>query len=201
VCRPDECVPRPDASLQVFIILFAFYLPSATTTFFFDLSCHVVCLSRRFLLRFWHSLHISSHSVVISVFLCSFKFLCFTKYWNIFLRYCPWKSYSVYFWVDIYIFVPFGLLYFLLYFLGIQLTAVIIPHFFWEPTGSNLSWWCYFRIYFCLNLFRNMSSSSSQQSVRQMDPLENRLLLKSYIQNPKVSGFRWVFPQLIQSLP
>jgi hypothetical protein len=36
-----------------------------------------------------------------------------------------------------------------------------------------------------------MSSSDSQQSVRQMDPLENRLLLKSYIQFPKVSGFRW----------
>jgi hypothetical protein len=33
-------------------------------------------------------------------------------------------------WVDIYIFVPFGLLYLFLSFLGIQLTAVIISHFF-----------------------------------------------------------------------
>jgi tryptophan-rich sensory protein len=27
-----------------------------------------------------------------------------------------------------------------------------------------------------------------------MDPLENILLLKSYVQNPKVSGFGWAFP-------
>jgi hypothetical protein len=75
-------------------------------------------------------------------------------------------------------------------FLGIQLTTIIIQLFFLELVGSNLSWWCYFRIYFCLNLFRNMSSNGSQKSVRQMDHLENRLLLKLYVQNPKVLGFR-----------
>jgi hypothetical protein len=36
---------------------------------------------------------------------------------------------------------------------------------------------------------RNMTASSSQHNVQQMDPLENRLLLKSYAQIPKVSGF------------
>jgi hypothetical protein len=39
-----------------------------------------------------------------------------------------------------------------------------------------------------------MSSNGSQQSVKQMDPLQKRLLLKSYVQNPKVWGFRWAFP-------
>jgi hypothetical protein len=57
-------------------------------------------------------------------------------------------------WVDINVSVPFGLLYLLLHFLGIQLTTVIIPHFFLELTGSNLSWCCYFWIYFCLILFQ-----------------------------------------------
>jgi hypothetical protein len=73
---------------------------------------------------------------------------------------------------------------------GIQLTAVIIPHFFLELTGSNLSLWWYFWKYFCLNLFKNMTASGSQYNVRQMDHLENRLLLKPYAQIPKVSGFR-----------
>jgi hypothetical protein len=42
---------------------------------FIDLLCHVVCFSRGFLQRFWHSLHISSHPmifVVSSVILLSF---------------------------------------------------------------------------------------------------------------------------------
>jgi hypothetical protein len=46
---------------------------------------------------------------------------------------------------------------------------------------------------FMLNLFRNMLSSSSQHNVWQMDHLENWLLLKSYVQIPKVSRFRWAF--------
>jgi hypothetical protein len=82
-------------------------------------------------------------------------------------------------WVDIYIYI---------YAIWIALFAfVIFRHpidnchnttFFLELTGSNLSWWCYFWIYLCLNLFRNMSSSGSQQSDRQMNPLKNILLLK-----------------------
>jgi ABC-type multidrug transport system permease subunit len=55
---------------------------------FSDSSCHVVFFSRIFL-RFWHSLHISSHYMVFVV--SSFvllKFLCFLEYWNILLRFC-----------------------------------------------------------------------------------------------------------------
>jgi hypothetical protein len=42
-------------------------LPSAHHYIFIDLSCHVVCLSHGFLPKFWHSLHISSHSMVFAV--------------------------------------------------------------------------------------------------------------------------------------
>jgi hypothetical protein len=42
-------------------------LPSAHHCIFIDLSCHVVCLSRGFLPRFWHSLHIYFHSMVVVV--------------------------------------------------------------------------------------------------------------------------------------
>jgi hypothetical protein len=34
---------------------------------FIDLSCHVVCFFRGFLPRCWHSLHISSHSMVFDM--------------------------------------------------------------------------------------------------------------------------------------
>jgi hypothetical protein len=39
--------------------------------------------------------------------------------------------------------------------------------FFLKLTGSNISLWCYFWIDFCLNIFRNMMSSSFQHSVKQ----------------------------------
>jgi hypothetical protein len=65
--------------------------------------------------------------------------------------------------------------------------------FFLELTGSNISLWCYFWKYFCLNLFRNMSSSNSQHNIWQMDPLKNWPLLKSDVQIPKVSELRWAF--------
>jgi hypothetical protein len=45
---------------------------------FIDLSCHVVCFSQGFLLRFWHSLHISSHSMVFAV--TSFVLLVFVLF-------------------------------------------------------------------------------------------------------------------------
>jgi hypothetical protein len=132
------------------------------------------------------------------LYLCSFKFLCFLEYWNIwwlefFLRYCACKSYFVcvlgWFW---YIWV-----------IWIAIFAfVILVHpidschnntFFLGLTWSNISLWCYFWKYFCLNVFRNMSFSSSQHNIWQMDPLENWLLLKSDVQIPKVSGLRWAF--------
>jgi hypothetical protein len=48
---------------------------------FIDLSCHVVCFSRGFLPKFWHSLHISSHpmifivSSIILLSFCAFRIL------------------------------------------------------------------------------------------------------------------------------
>jgi hypothetical protein len=49
---------------------------------FIDLSCNVVCFSRRFFSRFWHSLHISSHSMVFAV--SSFVFFKFFVLFRIF---------------------------------------------------------------------------------------------------------------------
>jgi hypothetical protein len=42
-------------------------LPFAHHCIFIDLSCYVECFSRRFLPRFWHSQHISSHSMIFSM--------------------------------------------------------------------------------------------------------------------------------------
>jgi hypothetical protein len=50
-------------------------LPYTHLCIFIDLSWHVVCFSRGFLPRFWHSLHISSHPMIVivsSVILLSF---------------------------------------------------------------------------------------------------------------------------------
>jgi hypothetical protein len=110
-----------------------------------------------------------------------------------FLRYCTWKSYYVcvlglywyicVIWIAIFVFVILGHL----------IDSCHNTTFFFRLTGSNISLWCYFWKYFYLNLFRNMSSSSSQHNIWQMGPLENWLLLKSDVQIPKVSGLRWVF--------
>jgi hypothetical protein len=142
--------------------------------------------------------HFFSFHGICCIFLCSFKFLCFLEYWNIwwlefFLRYCAWKSYYVYvlgwywsiwvIWIAIFAFVI----------LGHPIDSCHNTTFFFGLIESNISLWCYFWNYFCLNLFRNMSSSSSQHNIWQMDPLENWLLLKSNVQIPKVSGLRWAF--------
>jgi hypothetical protein len=56
-------------------------LPYTHLCIFIDLSWHVVCFSRGFLPRFWHSLHISSHpmifivSSVILLSFCAFRIL------------------------------------------------------------------------------------------------------------------------------
>jgi hypothetical protein len=95
VHRPDECVPRPDVFFSG-ILFAAYFLCHSHCTTLFSYFCHVLSFSRRFLLRFWHSLDISSHFIVFIV--SSFvllKFLCFLEYWNIFLRYCAWKSFFV----------------------------------------------------------------------------------------------------------
>jgi hypothetical protein len=66
-----------------FLSVYLLSLPSAHHFIFIDLSCHIVCLSRGFLPRFWHSLHISSHPWYLLCLPYSFKFLCFLEDWNI----------------------------------------------------------------------------------------------------------------------
>jgi hypothetical protein len=120
---PDELVLRSDEILLGIFHCFLFQ-PVAHHCIFIDLSCHVVWFSHGFLPRFWHSLHISSYSVVISLSssvllsFCVFQNIWIFVDWNIFLRYCAWKSYSVYvlgwylyicaIWIAIFAFVIFG---------------------------------------------------------------------------------------------
>jgi hypothetical protein len=86
-------VTRPDG-ISTGLRLASLSLPYTHLCIFSDLSCHVMCFSRGFFLRFWHSLHISSHSMVFTV--SSFVLLSFCAFynigifddWNIFLRYC-----------------------------------------------------------------------------------------------------------------
>jgi hypothetical protein len=51
-------------------------LPYTHFCMFIDLSCHVVCSSCGFLLRFWHSLYFSSHSMICIVFPCILLSFC-----------------------------------------------------------------------------------------------------------------------------
>jgi hypothetical protein len=61
--------------------LASLFLPYTHLCIFIDLSWHVMCFSRGFLPRFWHSLHISSHprifiaSSVILLSFCAFRIL------------------------------------------------------------------------------------------------------------------------------
>jgi len=89
----------------------------------FSLIYHdMLCNSSGFLPRFWHSLHISSHFMVFVVpcFVLLKVFVLFKNIgnWNIVLRYCAWKSFSVcmlgwywyirIIWIAIFVFVILG---------------------------------------------------------------------------------------------
>jgi hypothetical protein len=98
--RTNGKVTRPDG-ISTGLRLASLSLPYAHLCIFIDLSCHVVCFSHGFLPRFWHSLHISSHSMVFDVSsfvllkFCAFKNIGIFVDWNTLLRYCAWKSYHV----------------------------------------------------------------------------------------------------------
>jgi hypothetical protein len=143
--------------------------------------------------------HFFSFHGICCIFLYSFKFLCFLEYWNIwclgiFLEILCMKilfSLCVRL-ILIYLgHLDCDLCFFLI--LGHPIDSCHNTTFFLGLTRSNISLWCYFWKYFCLNHFRNISSSSSQDNIWQMDPLENWLMLKSDVQIPKVSGLRWAF--------
>jgi len=179
-------VTRPDR-ISIGLRLASLSLPYTHLCIFINLSCHVVCFSHGFLLRFWHSLHISSHSMVFAVSsfvllsFCAFRILEYLVigifFWDIvhdnpFLSVC---------WAYLDIFYALWIAALLIFFFGIHLTAILNTTLFLELTGSNgifgdmSSWFG----------FRNMTSSGSQHNVWQMDPLENWLLLKSDVQNSK----------------
>jgi hypothetical protein len=124
VDRLNKLITRPDTILTGIVRRFLFQ-PAAHHCIFIDLSCHVVCFSREFLPRFWHYLHISSHSMIFfvsSFVLLSFFFfflLFFLAYWNIcWLEYfleilCMKNPILSMCWTDIDISRSFGLLFFL----------------------------------------------------------------------------------------
>jgi hypothetical protein len=65
---PSGCIRNTSRhDLYRFLSVSLLSLPSAHHFIFIDLLCHVVCLSYGFLPRCWHSLHISSHSIVFVV--------------------------------------------------------------------------------------------------------------------------------------
>jgi hypothetical protein len=141
------------------------FLPYTHLCIFIDFSWHVVCYSRGFLPRFWHSLHISSHpmifivSSVILLSFCAFRILeyllgYFFEIVCMKILFCLCVGLILIYlviWTAIFVFVS----------LGHPIDSCHNTTFFLGLTGSNISLWCYFWKYFCLNLFKNMSSSSS----------------------------------------
>jgi hypothetical protein len=157
---------------------------------FIDLSCHVLCFSRGFLPKFWHSFHISSHpmifivSSVILLRFCAFRILeyllgYFLEIVCMKILFCLCVGLIL-----IYIWVIWNVI-FAFVILGHPIDSCHNTTFFLGLTGSNISLWCYFWKYFCLNLFRNMSSSSSQHNIWQMDPFEKLTVVEVGCSNSK----------------
>lgn len=137
-----------------------------TSLHFIDLSCHVVCFSRRFFSRFWHSPHISSHSMVFaasSFVLLSFYAFRILEYLVIgfFLRYCAWKSFSVCVLGWSWYIYALSIAALLIFFSGIHLTVVLNTTLFLELTRSNGIFWDISGWFW----FRNMTSSGSQHNI------------------------------------
>jgi hypothetical protein len=163
-------VTRPDG-ISTGLRLASLFLPYTHLFIFIDLSWHVVCFSHRFLPRFWHSVHISSHpmvfivSSVILLSLCAFRILEYLL--EYFLEILCMKI--IFCLCDGLIFYALWIAALLIFLFGIHLTAVLNTTLFLELTGSNsifgsISGWFW---------FRNMTSSGTQHNVWQMHPLEN----------------------------
>jgi hypothetical protein len=161
-------VTHPDR-ISTGLRLASLSLPYTHLCIFIDLSWHVVCFARGFLLRLWHSLHNCSHSIifivssVILLSFCAFRILEYLLAY--FLEIVCMK---------ILFCLCVGLILIYLVIWIAIFTFVILEHpidschnttFFLGLTGSNVSLWCYFWKYLYLNLFRNMSSSSSQHNI------------------------------------
>jgi hypothetical protein len=181
----DLAVAHPDM-ISIGLRLASLSLPYIHLCIFIDLSYHVVCFSRGFLPRFWHSLHICSHpmifivSSIILLSFCAFRILeyllgYFLEIGCTKILFCQCAGL---------IFYALWITALLIFFFGIHLTSVLNTTLFLELIGSNgifgdISDW----------FFRNTTSNGSQHSDWQMHPLENWLLLKSDVQFPKVLGF------------
>lgn len=131
------------------------FLPYAHLCIFIDLSWHVVCFSRGFLLRFWHSVHISSHPMILTVSsvillsFCSFRILeyllgYFLEIGCMKILFCLCAGLIFYaLWITV----------LLIFFFGIHLTAVLNTTLFLELIGSNSifgdisGWWLCIRFY------------------------------------------------------
>jgi hypothetical protein len=147
VNRPDKCVPRPDMFFSGILFATWFLCHShytAVFSYFVMLWVFLADFSRDFGILCTSPFH-----GFWCVFLCSFKVLVLLKYWNIFLRYCAWKSFFVY--------VLGGYLYICAIWIAIFAFLILANTidncynitFFMDLTGTNISLWCYFWIDLC----------------------------------------------------
>jgi hypothetical protein len=179
VDRSDELVPCLEVILTGIFPLLSFSTSRTPLNFYwFIMSCCVFFLRiSPNILAF--SAHFFSFHDILCVFLYSFKFLCFLKYWNI----CWLEYFREILCMKILFCLCVGLI---LIYLGIlvcyiclcnfciQLKTVIIPHCFLNLQDLIFLVVVFLWRYFCLNLYKNMSSSGSQHNIWQMDPLENK---------------------------
>jgi hypothetical protein len=123
--------------------LASLFLPYTHLCIFIDLSWHVVCFSREFLLRLWHSLHNCSHSMILIVSsiillsLCAFRILEYLLIWIFFVHenhVCVlcWYWYIWVIWIAIFVCVI----------LGHPIDSCHNTTFFLGLTRSNISLWC-----------------------------------------------------------
>jgi len=198
-------VTSPDG-ISTGLRLASLSLPYTHICIFIDLSCHAVCFSGGFLLRFWHSLHISSHSMIffLSFFVllsfCTFRILEYLLIgifsWDI-VHGKPIMSVS---WVDL----DFCLM-----------NCCIAYIFLWLSFdschkcniifGTNRIWFFFVMVFLKIFLF-NLGSGICHPVAPSI--VFNRWIFwktDSYWSHlfifPKVSSFRWAFPPLMQSLP
>jgi hypothetical protein len=137
--RPNEMVTQLNAILTGFYLSLAFSAIHTPLFFYyyywFIMSC-CVFFSWISLEILAFSTHLFSFHDYFCVFLCSFKFLCLLEYWNI----CWLEYFLEILCMKIQFCLYVGLIFIYLFhldcyisfcnFWGIQLTAIIIPHFF-----------------------------------------------------------------------
>jgi hypothetical protein len=135
--RPDKLVLRPDTILTSIFPPLTFSTNCTPLHFYWFIMTCCVFFSRISPEILIFSAYLFSFHDLLCVFLCSFKFLCFLEFWNI----C-WLEYFFeilcmkilfYLYVRL-ILIYLGHLdcYICLCIFGIQLTAVILPHCFWN---------------------------------------------------------------------